>query len=42
MFQLRIFYDKQSKKEDVVGNIAIKCTNCNKDTGLYLKCTIIE
>ena len=36
MLQLRMFYDKNTKK-NVVEAIAINCSNCNKDTGLYLK-----
>ena len=42
MFQYHIFYDKHSEEEEVVVNIAIKCSNYNKDTGLHLKDTTIE
>ena len=37
MFQLRIFYDKHDKEDNVVYSIAIKCSNCNKYTGLHIK-----
>ena len=39
MFQLCIFYDKENEEENFVEAISIKC---DKDTGLYLKDTIIE
>ena len=42
MFQLRIFYDKKCKNENVMYAIAIKCRNFNKETDLYLKDTTIE
>ena len=42
MFQLRIFYYLKYEKENGVGYIAIKCIDFNKDTGLYVKDTIIE
>ena len=39
MFQLRIFYDKHNEEDNVLEAIAIKCSNCNIDTGSYLKDT---
>ena len=42
MFQLRLFYDKHDEEGNVTYAIAIRCINCNKDTGLYLKDTPIE
>ena len=42
MFQLRIFHDKHKEEDNLVEAIAIKCSNCNKDTGLYLKDITIE
>ena len=39
MFQLRLFYDKHNEKTDA---IAIKYSNCNKETGPYLKDTLLE
>ena len=42
MFQLRLFYDKDYEEGNVSDSIAIRCINCNKDTGLYLKDTPIE
>ena len=42
MFQLRLFYDKRNKEGNVVDEIDIRCSNCNKETWLYLKHTPIE
>ena len=42
MFQLRIFYDKHNEEDNFVEDIAIKCINCNKDTGFHLKHTTNE
>ena len=42
MFKLRIFYDKNNEKDNVMYAIAIKCSNFNKDTGLYIKNTTTE
>ena len=42
MFRLCIFYYNHNEEENVVESIAIKCSNCDKDTGLYLKDTTIE
>ena len=35
MFQMRLFYDKHNEEENVVENIAIKCSNFHKITGLF-------
>ena len=37
MFQLRLFYDKQYEEGNILDIIAIRCINCNKETGLYLR-----
>ena len=42
MFQLHIFCSKKYEKQNVVEAIAIRFSNCNKYTGLYLKDTTIE
>ena len=42
MFKWPIFYDKYNEGDNFVEAIAIKCINCNKDTGLYSKDTTIE
>ena len=42
MFQLSLFYDKRDEEGNDVYEIAIRCSNCNKETGLHLKDTPIE
>ena len=42
MFQLRLFYDKHNEERYFVDEIAIRCINCNKETGLYLKDTKLK
>ena len=42
MFQLNLFYDKHDEEGNVTDVISIRCSNCNKDTGLYLKNKPIE
>ena len=37
MLQFPIFHYKHNEYEKVVGSIAIKCINCNKDVGLHIK-----
>ena len=37
MFQVRSFYDKHNEEDNVVGDIAIKCINFHRITGLFLK-----
>ena len=32
-----LFYDNNNEEENVVDAIAIKCRNCRRNTGLYLK-----
>ena len=39
IFQLSLFYDRHNEEGTVVGAIAIRCVDCNKETGLYLKDT---
>ena len=41
MFQFRLFYDKNNEEGNVVDEIAIRCSNCNKYTGLHLNDTTI-
>ena len=36
MFQLCLFYYTKYEEENVVEAISIKCSNCNKDTGLHI------
>ena len=36
---MRLWSDKESLEENVVDNIAIKCSNCRKTTGLSVKKT---
>ena len=40
MFQLRLFYNKHDDEGNVEDAISIKCSNCNNETGLYLKDTL--
>ena len=42
MFQLSLFYDKHNVEWKVVDAIAIRCNNCNKETGLHIMDTTIE
>ena len=42
IFQLNLFYDRHNEEGNVVGARDIRCTDCNKETGLYLKDTTIE
>ena len=37
MFQLRLLYGKHNEEENVVDAISIRCSKCNKDTGLHIK-----
>ena len=39
MFKMRLLFDKENIEEIVVENIAIRCSNCGKTTGLYVKNT---
>ena len=41
MFQLRLFYDKHNEEGNAEDEIYIRCSNCNKETGLHLKDTPI-
>ena len=42
MFQLRLFDDKHNEEGNIADTIAIRCSNSNKETGLYLKDIKIE
>ena len=42
MFKLISFYDKHNEEGNVVDSIAIRCSKCNKETGLHIKNTKIE
>ena len=42
MFQLSLFYDKCDEEGNVRHEIAIRCSNCTKHTGLHLKDTSIK
>ena len=42
MFQLRLFYDNHDEEGNFADSIYIRCSNCNKYTGLYLKDIPIE
>ena len=42
MFEVRLFDDKEDKKERVADIIVIKCINLKKETGLYLRNSSIE
>ena len=42
MFQLSLFYDKINEEGSVVYSISIRCSNCNKETGLHLKDKKVE
>ena len=37
MFQMRLFYYEHNEEDHVVGAISIKCSNCDRSTGLFLK-----
>ena len=37
MFKLRILDEKHNEEGNVVDTIANICSNCNKETGLYIK-----
>ena len=42
MFQLRLSYDKHNEEDNVVEDIDIKCRNCHRRTGLFLKDKTVE
>ena len=42
MFHMRLFYDKHNEEENVLDPIALKCSNCNRSTGLFLKDKTIQ
>ena len=42
IFKLRLFDDRQYEEGNVVDTIDIRCINCNKEIGLYLRNTTIE
>ena len=42
MFHMRLSYDKQNEEDNVVENIAIKCSICHRNTGLFLKDKTVE
>ena len=37
MFQMLFWYNKEHDDQNNVENVAIKCSNCGKETGLYMK-----
>ena len=37
MFQMHLFYYKHNEEDNVVEAIFIKCSNCDRSTGLFLK-----
>ena len=37
MFQMNFWYDNEHNDQNNVENIAIRCNNCGKETGLYMK-----
>ena len=37
MFQMRFCYDQEHVDQDNVKNIDIRCSNCGKETGLFMK-----
>ena len=37
MFHMSLFYDKHNEEDNVVGDISVKCSNCHRSIGLYLK-----
>ena len=37
MFKMHTWYDNKNLEENVVDNIGIRCNNCVKTTGLYVK-----
>ena len=37
MFQMCLFIYKHNEEENVVETIAIKCSSCDRSTGLFLK-----
>ena len=39
---MRLFFDEHDEEGNIAGAIAIRCINCNKETGLNLKDTPIE
>ena len=36
MIQISFCYEKENVEENVMENIAIRCSNCGKTTGLYI------
>ena len=42
MFQMCLFYYFKNEEENDVEDIAIKCSNCRRSTGLYLKGKIVQ
>ena len=42
MFQLHIFYYKHNEEGNIVVDVAINCSYCNKETGINFKNTTIE
>ena len=40
MFKMRLCYDNKNIEEHVVDNIGIRCSNCDKTTGLSVKIQI--
>ena len=42
MIQLRLFYDEHDEEGNVTDEIAIRCSNCSKDTRLHLNDKYIE
>ena len=42
MFQIRLFHFKHNDEENVVQTIAIKCINCDRITGLFLKVKTVK
>ena len=42
MFQLCLFDDKQYEEVNFADIIAIRCINCNNETGLYLRNSTVE
>ena len=42
MFQMLLFYYKHNEEDNVLKSIAIKCSNCDRSTGLFLKDKTVE
>ena len=36
-FQMRFYYDKEHDDQNNVENIAIRCSNCEKETSLFMR-----